>query len=350
MKTIMSKLAFVLLSFVVALPASAKLGKIAEGVAYSTKNALVRSVRKHKERQDEFKRICFEIENQFAKGYLLAPRYNTYRCAENSQIKQLVPFGYPPVGRGKNAVEDMWEYISEEQRNKLIENWNKSAQALYDEVVKCHTTIQCEELYSNIFMAFAKSYDKFIFDVASISKSEKKDSIMGASHINTDFLNMVESGANIIYKSNLKANDKATNKDSLDIGLLVAFGILGLYGIYWVIGKIKAFADKTSAPKQFSELTRKIDDYSVRNGLKKSAVERLGKEVYVRFQTNAQDNLTIAQGAKPNKDGFYLCSWALKDPKDDDFYYICPPTDYQILFNPDTGKTEIQRLKDSNSQ
>lgn len=344
MKTIMPKLALILLSFLAALPATAKMGKVAEGMAYSTKKAFVRSVRKNIERQGEFefKRICLEIENQFAMGYLLAPSHFKYRCAENSQPKRLglwpVPFGYPPAGV-RNAVEDMWECIPEERRNKLIEDWHKSAQALYDEVVKCHTTIQGEELYSNIFKVFTNSYDKFILDVASISKSKPKDSIKGASHINTDFLNMVESGANIIYKSNLKAHDKPTNKGSLDIGMLVALGILGLYGLYWVI-------EKFSTRKRFTKLMGKIDDYSIRNGLKKSAIERLGKEVYIRFQTNAQDNLTIAKGAKPNKGGFYLCSWALKDPKDDDFYYICPPSDYQILFNPDTGEIKMQGLKD----
>ena len=331
----------VLLSFLVALPASAKIGKITEGVAYSTKKALVRSVRKNNERQTEFGRICFEIENQFAMGYLLSPRHYKYRCVANAPTGY-VPLGYPPVGRS-SIFEDMWEYLPAKRRSDLIANWKKSAQALHDEVIKCNATIQDEESYCRIFAIFTNWYDKFILDVASISKEEKKDSIMGASHIDTDFLNMVESGANIIYKSNLKAHDKPTDKDSLDIGMLVALCVLGLYGIYWVIVKF-------STRKRFAQLMGKIDDYSMRNGLKESAVERLGKEVYIRFQTNAQDSLTIAKGAKPNKGGFYLCSWALKDPKDDDFYYICPPTDYQILFNPDTGEVEMQGLNDGNSQ
>ncbi len=341
MKTIMSKFAIVILSFLVALPTSAKMGKVAEGVAYSTKNALVRSVRKHKEGQDEFKRISIEIENQFSMGYLLS--LVRYKCTTNS------PTGYLPVGG--SAFLDIWKYLPEKRRSELVENWSTAAQSLHDKVLERYATIQGKEpYYANRFTTFTNSYDKFLFDVASMSKLEKKDSLWGLLHIHSDFRNMINSGATIICKANLKTTDKPTNKGSLDTGMLVALCILGLWGIYWMIGKIKAFADKTSAPKQFSELTRKIDDYSVRNGLKKSAVERLGKEVYIRFQTNDLNNLTIAQGTKPNKDGFYLCSWALKDPRDDDFYYICPPTDYQILFNPDTGETEMQRLNDSNSQ
>ena len=341
MKTIMSKLVIVLLSFLVALPTSAKMGKIAEGVAYSTKNALVRSVRKHKEGQDEFKRISIEIENQFSMGYLLS--LVRYKCTTNS------PTGYLPVGG--SAFLDIWKYLPEKRRSELVENWSTAAQSLHDKVLERYATIQGKEpYYANRFTTFTNSYDKFLFDVASMSKREKKDSLWGLLHIHSDFRNMVNSGATIICKANLKTNDKPPNKGSLDIEMVVALGILGIWVAYLVIKKIREFTAKVSARKRFTLLIDKIDDYSVRNGFKKSTIERLGKEAYVRFQTNAQDNLTIAQDAKPNKDGFYLCSWALKDPKDDDFYYICPPTDYQILFNPNTGKTEIQRLKDSNSQ
>lgn len=344
MKTTISKLAIVLLSFLVAFPASAKRGKIAEGVVYSTKNALVRSVRKNKERQDEIKCIRIEIENQFSMSYLLSPV--RYVCETNS------PTGYVRVGGGNLC--GIWKYFPEKRRSELAANWHTAAQSLHDKVLEHYATIKGEEsYYTDRFTTFTNSYAHFIADVSSLPQRGTDEKCVAILMVDLWFKDMIAAGVDIIYRANLKADDKATNKDSLDIEMLVVVGILGLYGIYciyWAIGKIRALVDKISAPKRFTQLTGKIDDYAIRNGLKKSAVERLGKEVYVRFQTNDENNLTIAQGAKPNKDGFYLCSWALKDPRDDDFYYICPPTDYQILFNPDTGETEMQRLNDSNSQ
>ena len=318
----------------IAFPATAGMDKIVGGSAHSIAKGMAKAHKNIKARQEEKKRIRIELESQFSMGYLLSLVH--YDSTTNS------PTGYVRVGGGNLC--GIWEYFPADKRNVLIENWNTAAKALHDRVLKCYETIQADRtVYADTLTTFTNAYSKFTSDVDAMLRYEGKEKHVGLLNVDVDFKQMIGAGAEIIHKVNdSRAGKDSKDIDSMDIVTFICFCMLGILIVSWVTRKVKMFADKCLANKRFDELVSKIDGYSVDNGLKKIAIVRLGKEVYIRFQTKDQGILAIAHGAKPNKGGSYLCSWALQDPKDDDFYYVCQPTDYQILFNPDTGEVEMR--------
>lgn len=309
-------------------PAIAGMDKAVGGAVHS----ITKAYKNIKSRQEEKKRIRIELESQFEMGHLLSGV--RYTSTTNS------PTGYVRVDGG--AIYGIWKYLPEERRNELTENWNTSASALHDKVIKCYETIQNKDsVLGSSFTTFTNAYDKFISDVANLPKHGQDERHISLLRLDFDFKQMIDAGADIIHGT----NGKGTGKDSMSIGSWISFSILGLWITYLLIEKAKTLVDKYSAKKLFNELSDKIDAYTVRNGFKKPEIEELGKESYIRFQTREPCSLAIAQGAKPDQEGRFQCSWVLKDPKDEDSRYICPPTDYQILFNPDTGTVEMLGLK-----
>ncbi len=284
------------------------------------------------------------FEESFSLGYLLS--FVRYQCTTNNAD------GYQPVEG--SAFMEIWHDLSSERKDQLTENWDVSAQAFYEKVSMCYEKFPTGNVtYTNAFTTFTNSYSNFIADVSCIVRCGTNQAVMckGLLNISDDFRQMIQSGGTIIEgakkqaqkrppKKSVPSQTRPTHESSDDIVLWLVFGILALVLLGFAI---KMIAPWVTGEERFLKLVKKIEDWSAKNGFGSVVIEQSGKEEWVRFYADGKNNLIISRGTKPKKNGFYQCSWAFEDPKDKETHYICAPSGYQILFNPDTGKVEMPR-------